>query len=147
MLSDYGDFRQRFDLFSDPAEASFLIGMRIENPGYLMQCIEEILVNEEVVIREENAKPWVRVIPADDGQRRKLRVLHLVDMLPSVLRKRDVRAALGCAFSHNTGGDTRDAIGGTANEYAADFRAHGAAGVLADLLEHTAGKLHSWRCR
>src|SRR4029077_18795125 len=86
--------RQALDPPALPPEAAFLVRVRIVNPRHLLRRRKEILVNERVVVRKKHAKARMRVIPPYNPLIRILRILDFVDVLPGVLRKRDMRAAL-----------------------------------------------------
>src|SRR5262249_60209448 len=85
---------QLFDLSADPAEASFLVGVRIVDPGHLLGAGEEILLDEEIVFREKYSKAGMRMVPANDFCVGILLVFDLVDVLPGILSECDVGAAL-----------------------------------------------------
>ena len=53
---------------------------------------EKILVNKKVMLRKENPKSWMRMVPANYFFLGKISIFDLVDMLPSILCESNVRA-------------------------------------------------------
>ena len=89
-----------------PLEEAELVRLRVDDQGDLPRLLEVVLVNEEVVAREENAEARVRVVPADDVVVR----VFLLDFLPRG-RPRFVRE----------GERRRPAFGADRRDEAADF--------------------------
>src|SRR6185437_14210572 len=106
--------------------------MRIVNPGNLVSTGEEVLLDKHVMLREKNAKAGVRMIPADNFVIREFAVFDFVNVLPRVLGKSNVSAALCCVDSGDTCLNGGPVIFGGADQHTADLGFHGRAGVLAN---------------
>jgi hypothetical protein len=102
-------------------------------------------MNEGVVVRKENAKTRVRVVPADDALIRIVAILNLVDMLPSVLGERNVRAPLRCALSRNARFYFRNPGGFGSYQDATDFCFSVRARMLANLSSNFGAELQQRR--
>src|SRR5437867_2492950 len=122
----------------NPTKAAFFIVMGVVHPGDLIVRADEVLMNEGVVIGEKNTEAGMRVIPAHDTRIWELGVLHLVDVLPSVLRECDVRARLRRILARNAFGDTNCTIMARPNQHATNFRLGMRARVLPDPAKHVA---------
>src|SRR5690349_8861686 len=95
--------------------------MRIVNPGYLARGREEVLLDEHVMLGEEDTKPRVRVIPANDALVGIAFIFSAIDFLPGILRKRDVSAGLRCVQCLDRSANVDDAVGIFADQDTADL--------------------------
>src|SRR5262249_17731243 len=122
----------------DPAETSFFVRVGIEHPRNLSGGREEISVNERVVFREEDSESRMRVIPAHDPLAGVLLVLHRVNVLPGILRERDVGSGLVGVLPFDAGRDLNAVILVLADQYSANLSCAGSTGMLPDLAHNFA---------
>jgi hypothetical protein len=121
-----------------PSEAALLVGVGIVDPCETPRVGKEVLMDEGVVIRQENAESGVRVIPSHDGLPAVLAVLLLMDSDPGFLGEGDMGSALGRAFPWDGPRNGCPSVVLTANQYATYLSVRRSPGVLPNALKHRA---------
>src|SRR5581483_6184218 len=116
-----------------PAKTSFLVSVRIVNPRHLLRIGEKILLDKQIMLREEHTKTRMRVVPANNFLVGILFVLDLVNVLPGILGKGDMSATLRGVVALDASFNRHPLMLRAADEHAADFGLHRATGMLADL--------------
>src|ERR1051326_3193950 len=107
--------------------------MRVVNPSYLLGTGEKILVDEQVVVRQEDTESGMRVIRADDPRLWIFLVFYLVDVFPGILREGNVSASLRRVRAGDARFNDRRVAFFSPDQDAADFCFHRRAPVLSYL--------------
>src|ERR1035438_1659056 len=118
--------------------------MRIHNPSDLSRRRKEILVNKRVVLGQKDSESWMRVIPAYDPLVGKFVVLNFIDVLPRILRERDVSTRFFRLQSGNRRLDFDNAVAVLPDQHSADLGLGAGVRMLANLSCNFAVDQQSW---